>query len=504
MICDWFNKWSLYCPEKTALTEVDSTTSFTYKQLNNGTNWLCHYFKDTHNLTKGDRILVLADFHAEYVSLLGVAQKVGIIIVPINFRLSASEISFLVKNSDPSLIVVASHYKHLLSEVPCLAEHKLLEFEQLQVLLRENCDEAYDFPAEELEENHPAFILYTSGTTGKPKGAIYSHGMMLWNSLNTAIRLQINSDDVNLNVMPPFHTGGWNVLTAPILHFGGTLIMMPKFEADKVLQTLEKEKVSIFMAVPTMVRLMRESAVFEKIDFQSLRYMIVGGEALPVSLIEDWSQKEVLIRQGYGLTECGPNITSLEANDAIRKRGSIGFPNFYVQTKLVNESGIAVDKNEKGELWIKGPIVTPGYWRNPEATEKAIVDGWFKTGDILLKDEEGYLYVVDRIKNMFISGGENVYPAEVEQCILKHESVKEVCVVGVPDLKWGEVGKAIVVFKEAKTDISAIQNFCIQHLAKFKVPKYFEVMKELPKNDTGKIDRKQLSATDKVKSTHLT
>ncbi|WKV12307.1 AMP-binding protein [Marivirga harenae] len=493
MKCDWFEKWSTYSPTKLAIKNIDTGSGYDYKSLNHAANAISKIFETDYNLTKGDRLLILADFDAEYVALLGVAQKMGVIFVPINYRLSASEISFLVQNSDPSLIIVADEYRSLLSEISALAHGNVIAFaEYKKWLITASKEQKAEYSSKPLEESHPAFILYTSGTTGQPKGAIYTHGMMLWNSINTAIRLKIHSDDIYLNVMPPFHTGGWNVLTAPILHFGGTLIMMPKFDSEKVLKSLEEEKISISMLVPTMVRMLSESDTFKKTDFRQLRYMIVGGEALPIPLIEQWNEQGVPIRQGYGLTECGPNITSLEAEDAIRKRGSIGFPNFYVDTKLMDENGVEAGPTEKGELWIKGPIVTPGYWKNQKETEKAIVDGWFKTGDILKKDEDGYLYVVDRIKNMYISGGENVYPAEVEKCMLKHPEIKEVCVIGIPHEKWGEVGKAFVVFKNGRKEVSDITAFCIKHLAKYKVPKHFEVMEELPKNDTGKINRKLL------------
>jgi len=494
MKCDWFEKWSTYSPNKLAVKNIDGELGYDYKSLNHAANAVANKFEEEFNLTKGDRVLILADFDAEYIALLGVAQKMGIILVPINYRLSAGEVAFLVQNSDPSLIIVAEEYRSLLREVPQLINEKVISFTKYREwFVAASQEQKAHYISKPLEESHPAFILYTSGTTGQPKGAIYTHGMMLWNSINTAIRLKINSDDIYLNVMPPFHTGGWNVLTAPILHFGGTIIMMPKFDSENLLLAMEKEEVSISMLVPTMVRMISESENFKQTDFSQLRYMIVGGEALPIPLIEQWNEQGVPIRQGYGLTECGPNITSLEAEDAIRKRGSIGFPNFYVDTKLMDENGVEAGPQEKGELWIKGPIVTPGYWRNAKETEKSIVDGWFKTGDILREDEDGYLYVVDRIKNMYISGGENVYPAEVEKCILKHPEIKEVCVIGVPHEKWGEVGKAFVVFRNGKKETSDLTAYCIKNLAKYKVPKHFEVMEELPKNDTGKINRKLLS-----------
>jgi fatty-acyl-CoA synthase len=219
----------------------------------------------------------------------------------------------------------------------------------------------------------------------------------------------------------------------------------------------------------------------------------VGGEAMPVPLIEKWHNKGVPIRQGYGLTEVGPNVTSLNHEDAIRKAGSIGKPNFYYQTKLVNEQGEEVPANALGELILKGPTVTPGYWRNEEATRAAIVDGWFHTGDIMRRDEEGFLFVMDRIKNMYISGAENVYPAEVEYLLRNHPAIDAVAIIGVPDPKWGEAGMAFVVLKPGQhLQANELIEYCIGKLAKYKIPAHVKFMNELPKNDAGKIDRKKL------------
>ncbi|QCK16872.1 acyl-CoA synthetase [Mangrovivirga cuniculi] len=494
MTTDWFQKWSGYQPEKTAVKLADESISYTYREINNSSCELSRHFVVDLNIRKGDRVLILSSFNPEYITLFSAAQKTGIILVPVNYRLSAAEITFLIKNSEPSLIIYEDQFSELLDDQVKDSQKRLMSWEELRSFVNNNKDRESDFNNIPVEKDHPCLILYTSGTTGFPKGAIYTHGMMLWNSLNTAIRLKLTGEDITLMVMPPFHTGGWNVLTTPILHFGGTVILMPKFDAGQSLELLEKEKISIFMAVPTMVRMMMEENEFTSTDFSSMRYMIVGGEALPVNTIEKWAECGVPIRQGYGLTEAGPNITSLEAEDAIRKRGSIGFPNFYVNTRLVKEDGTDAGPEESGELWISGPVVTPGYWKNKEATRKAFSEYWFKTGDILKKDSEGFMYVVDRIKNMFISGGENVYPAEVERRILEHERVSEAAVIGVADEKWGEVGKAYIVVRE-NSSLSAheLEEFCKAGLAKFKVPKHFVFLHELPKNDTGKIDRKQLS-----------
>jgi fatty-acyl-CoA synthase len=269
---------------------------------------------------------------------------------------------------------------------------------------------------------------------------------------------------------------------------------MKKFDPEAVLSLLQTDRVTIFMGVPTMLKMMADAPGFAQASFPDLYYFIVGGEPMPIPLIEQWDEKGVAVRQGYGMTEVGPNLTSLHQDDAIRKKGSIGRHNYYVDIRIVDEHGTDVPANTAGELWLRGPMVTPGYWRNPEATAKSITDGWFHTGDMVRQDEGQYLYVVDRIKNMFISGGENVYPAEVERVIVKHPAVSEAAVIGIPDEKWGEVGKAFVVLRPGETlDAATIQAHCQANLAKFKVPKQVTFLTELPKNATGKIDKRRLN-----------
>jgi fatty-acyl-CoA synthase len=343
-------------------------------------------------------------------------------------------------------------------------------------------------------EDHPAFILYTSGTTGFPKGAIYSHKMLFWNSINTAMSLIINTESGTVNVMPPFHTGGWNVLTTPFLHHGAYTVLMRKFDPEQVLQLLQEERATLFMGVPTILKMMADAPGFEAAEFPDLHYLIVGGEPMPIPLIEKWDEKGVPVRQGYGMTEVGPNLFSLHQADAIRKKGSIGRPNFYVQTRIVDAQGQDVAPGTPGELWLKGPMVTPGYWQNEAATQKSITDGWFHTGDMVRADEGHYFFVVDRIKNMYISGGENVYPAEVERVLQAHPAVAEAAVIGVPDEKWGESGRAFVVLHATgkSEEAETLRAHCKAHLAKFKVPRDIVFLDELPKNDTGKINRAAL------------
>jgi fatty-acyl-CoA synthase len=248
------------------------------------------------------------------------------------------------------------------------------------------------------------------------------------------------------------------------------------------------------MAVPTMLQLMTKVPCFDAINLTSVRYILAGGEPCPIPLIDIWAQKGIPIRQGYGMTEAGPSITSLHQDDALRKKGSIGTLNFYFEMKIVpegNTSPTPMAAVEEGELWLRGPAVTPGYWNNEAATKEAFEEGWLKTGDIVKKDEEGYLYVVDRKKNMFISGGENIYPAEVERCIYTHPDVQEVVVIGVPDAKWGEVGIALAVKKkESALTPQQLLAHCAGRIAKFKIPKALYFVEELPKNEAGKLDRK--------------
>ncbi len=487
---DWISKWAEYTPDKIAVKEYETGHSITYGQLNAQANRLALHLQNHFKLSYGDRLMVLAEYSILYVSLFSVMQKMGITLVPINFRLTPSEIDYLVTNCTPKLLIAEKKFAQ--KAEPMAQKVTVAWAEDMEVVAK--AETRVDFPATAIEENHPAFILYTSGTTGFPKGAIYSHKMLLWNSINTSQSLELTPNDHTINCMPPFHTGGWNVLLTPLLHRGGSITLMRKFDAEAVLHCIDKEHVKLFMGVPTMLKMMAETEQFTLSSLESLRYFIVGGEALPLEVIQTWHQKGVKIRQGYGLTEVGPNITSLHQDDAERKIGSIGRPNFYVDYQLLDDARNPVPQGEIGEFCLKGPMVTPGYWQNAEATAKALQAEYFHTGDLVKEDAEGFLYVVDRKKSMFISGGENVYPAEVERIIRTHDSIDEVAVVGVPDAQWGEVGKAFCTLRKGATfNEASLRAYCLEKMAKFKVPKFFVFLEEMPKNDSGKIDRKTLN-----------
>ncbi len=480
---DWIGKWAMYSPDKLAVNDILTSESVTYRELNALAETIAANLYHTYGLRKGDRIAILSPFNVAFVALFGAAQKAGFVLVPINFRLTPSEQSHQLEDSGAEILV----FDEIFAETAKQLTINQAAWSQLVV-------DVNQIHFEDFDENHPLFILYTSGTTGFPKGALYTHKMLFWNSINTALRLDLNSADVTINCMPPFHTGGWNVLITPLLHAGGTIHLLSKFEEDQLLKEIESTKTTLLMVVPTMLKMMEDSKEYTSFYAPNLRYFIVGGETLPLESIESWANKNIPIRQGYGLTEVGPNITSLNQDDNIRKRGSIGFLNFYVEGRIVANDGSECPPNKVGELWLKGPNVTPGYWNNEEATSSSIEDGWFKTGDLVYKDEEGYFYIKGRKKDMYISGGENVYPSEVERVLREIEGVKEVAVVAIPDQKWGEVGAAFISTSSSLTE-SIVKEHCLKHLAKFKNPKVIQFLDELPKNSTGKIDKKLILNT---------
>lgn len=490
-------KWAQYSPIKSAVRDADTNQTFTYRQLNNLANYVAGKFVEM-GLKKGDRVAALLEFCPEYIVLLGVAQKLGIILVPLNYRLSGRELAYMINNCQPALLITENKFSSLIEISMIESDFVSWNLTDFTQDLAERAEESYPFDSHDIAEDHPLFILYTSGTTGFPKGAIYSHKMVFWNAINTETRLDITANDHTIICTPPFHTGGWNVLLTPFLLHGGSFTLLRKFDPDRLMKLLDDEEVTLFMAVPTMLKMMAECSSFRKYDLEALRYFIVGGEAMPVPLIEQWQNKGIPIRQGYGLTEVGPNVASLHHDDSGRKIGSIGTFNFFVDTRLVKSDGTPAGIGEEGELWMRGPMVTPGYWQNEEATKSAIQDGWFRTGDVLIQDDEGYFFVKDRIKNMYISGGENVYPAEIEKYLLTHPEISEVVIVGVPDDRWGEVGHAIIVRQNPALTIGDVHAFCSVGLAKYKIPKHVTFEETIPQTASGKIDRNLLANRLKV------
>jgi fatty-acyl-CoA synthase len=438
-------------------------------------------------------VAVLAQNCSEYVFLMLACVKLGAVLVPLNFRLTVPELQVLVEDSEPHLLIHSNPFGSRVEEL----RDKGLKCPSLNMAAIEphvfgesRAGFAPDRPG---HLDDLVMILYTSGTTGRPKGAMINHRMLMWNAINTTLRLDLNSQDHSLSFAPFFHTGGWNVLFTPFLHNGASHTLLESFDPDLILELIEKEKVSVLFGVPTMMQMLADAPGFADCDLSSLRYAIVGGAPMPVPLINLWHERGVFIRQGYGLTEVGPNCFSLHQDHAVPKRGSIGFPNFYIEASVRAGDGTEITDDSIGELWLRSEVVTPGYWRNPAATAETITDGWFHTGDMVRRDEEGFFFVMDRKKNMYISGGENVYPAEVEAALVAHEAIKEAAVIGVPHPKWGETGHAFLVLeKDLSLDQEAVRQHCLDRLAKFKIPKHVTFVTELPRNDAGKVDRMAL------------
>ncbi|RYZ98164.1 MAG: AMP-dependent synthetase, partial [Proteobacteria bacterium] len=443
-------------------------------------------------IAKGDRVAVFAHNEPETFFLFFAPQRLGAILVPVNFRFTAREVDHVLEDSGARLLFFGQNLEATVLKLKrppvCL---KMEGPGGLREMVQAMPEGSPDPMAAEPEDS--VMILYTSGTTGAPKGALINHRMLFWNSVNTGLRLNITADDKTLIFHPLFHTSGWNVLSTPFFHHGASIVMLKKFDPCRVLELCGEERLTILFGVPTMMERMSRAENFNRADLSSLRFSIVGGEPMAVPLIETWGTHGVPVRQGFGLTEFGPGVFSLEAADGIRKAGSIGFPNFYVETRVLNHSGTEARVNEVGELLLRGPVCTPGYWNDAAATAAAIRDGWFHTGDLVRVDEEGFFYVVGRKKEVFISGGENIYPAEIESYLGTLPGIREVAVVGVKDERWGEVGKCFYATKENEpVGEEALRAFCEEGLARYKIPKFFTQLADLPKGPSGKIQRRAL------------
>ncbi|MCB0412656.1 MAG: AMP-binding protein, partial [Bdellovibrionales bacterium] len=410
---------------------IEAKRKFTYGDIYRVSNGLNSYF-DKLGVQKGDRVAVFANNSVETILLFFALQRRGATLVPINFRLASSEVRYILEDCDPRIVFYDGMTKSVSEQL--LGLRRFVPMEDLESAVAEalQCKEDRPF---QTEGESPTLILYTSGTTGHPKGVVITPEILFWNSINTTMSLNVTAEDSMVSFLPLFHTGGWNVLLTPFIHRGASFVFLRGFDAEQIVQLVDSEQLSILFSVPTTLAMMVKTKAFQKAALSSLRFVIVGGEPMPLSLIKTWHGKGVPIRQGFGLTECGPNCFSLSHKDAERKIGSIGRPNFYVQVRIVNDEGEDVAKGQIGELLLKGPMCMKRYWHNDEATKNTFIDGWLKTGDLVKKDDEDYFFVVGRKKEMFISGGENVYPAEVEKVLGLHPEIDEVAVIGVPDPK---------------------------------------------------------------------
>ena len=500
-IGDYLARRELYSPDKLAFIDAGKAPEWrlTFRQANQRANHLANWLK-SQGIDKGDRVAILARDGYEHLDLFFACSKLGAIHTALNWRLNWHELLEIFQSTTPKILVFSDDFKTSVAELttryPLTCLH--LEGDGLPGSLHfeSALQTASDAPVtcETLEAEDTAALIFTGGTTGLPKAAQVSHRMIAWNTLNTVIH-DVTHNDVFLNVFPMFHTGGLFVYTLPQVIFGGLTILIRTFDPAQVLNLLEREKVTIFGAVPTMYQMLTTAPNWASVDLSALRFCTSGGAPLPVPLVEKYTrEKGIRFKQGFGMTEFGPGIFALAPEDAIRKAGSIGRPNFYVDARIVDDAGRFLGPDLEGELVLKGPSYSSGYFNDPQASAEAVdARGFFHTGDVAHYDSEGYFFIVDRKKDMFISGGENIYPAEIEKALYQHPAVHMCAVIGLPDPKWGEVGRACVVLKAGQTASQAeLLEFMSTRLAKYKVPKSVAFLDALPISAAGKILKREL------------
>jgi len=449
-------------------------------------------------LQRGDRVASLTGNRLEHVELLFACAKAGLILAPLSLRLAAPEIAYQLSDCEPALFAVEleqqSHADAAVSELPRRPPELVLDRSGIDEFVAEHDGGGAGARQARVDDHDPLLLLYTSGTTGRPKGALLTHANCFWTNLSFDLTATLAGSDVVLQVLPQFHVGGWNV--QPLLAWwkGATVVLERSFDPARALELIERRRITTMMGVPANYLFMSQQPGFARADLSSLRQAIVGGAPMPEALLRAWLARGVAIIQGYGLTEASPNVLCLPEEDASRRLGWAGKPYPHVEVALRD---VGSDSDEllfgpgAGELVVRGPGVFAGYWRNPEATEQTLRGGWLHTGDIAERDAEGYYRICDRLKDMYISGGENVYPAEVEAVLHEHPAIADAAVVGVADARWGEVGLAVVV---AAGEVSAeeLLEHCSARLARFKVPRHVRFAEVLPRSATGKLLKREL------------
>nr|WP_272495662.1 long-chain fatty acid--CoA ligase [Bacillus pinisoli] len=483
---DWIEKRSQLTPDRIAVVDAETNQRWTYQEMNQRAHTLAT-FLEKQGLQKGSRVAIICPNHISYFDFLFACMKMGAIFVPLNWRLSALEIKAILEDCTPSILGFHSKHRHIVPNCEKLIQ---LDHEDYETIFNNRHSYQTD---ERITEDDPLTIIYTGGTTGKSKGVVLTHANIGWNALNTVVSWNLKAEDVTLTYLPMFHTGGLNALTLPILVMGGTVLIANDFDPEQAIHLIEREKCTISLMVPTMYHLMIQTEAFKVAKFQHMKTFLSGGAPCPLPIYEAFAQKGVAFKEGYGLTEAGPNNFYIDPVEAMGKKGSIGKPMMFNKVKVVRDDGLLAGPNEVGELLLYGNHVFQKYWNNPEATNETIQQGWLHTGDLAKRDEEGYYYIVGRKKEMIITGGENVYPLEVEHCIQHHPAVSEVAVVGLPDSKWGEVVTAFVsVLPNHQVTTEELKDYCLAKLGKYKVPKLFRLMSDLPKTHVGKIDKRFL------------
>lgn len=487
---DWLDNRARLSPNKTAVIDEDTNKMWTYKDLNARAASVASWLQER-GVKKGDRIALLSPNHISCFDLLFACSKIGAIFVPLNWRLSIHEIREIIKDCSPVLIGMHPQFAGLIDQLTDIGSSCFYVGEETYEKIT-SLSKTVNFP-DDIWETNPLAMIYTGGTTGKPKGVVLSHQSILWNAMNTIISWGLTVDDVTINYLPMFHTGGLNALSIPILMTGGTVVIGDQFLAPKTIESINRYHCTIILLVPTMYHMLIQTNEFQTNDFPTMKIFLSGAAPCPLQIYEAFQRKKLAFKEGYGLTEAGPNNFYISPEDAQVKRGSVGKPMLFNSIKLLKTDGQEAGANEVGELCIKGKHAFSYYWNHQQATEETWRDGWVQTGDLAKKDEEGFFYIVGRKKDMIITGGENVYPLEIEHWLADHPEIDEVAVIGLPDEKWGERVAAFIVLKDAgKLDEEELRSYCRAKLGRYKIPKQFFFLKELPKTHVGKIDKKVL------------
>jgi fatty-acyl-CoA synthase len=464
-------------PDRVALISVETRERLTYAELEARCDDAASYLAAL-GIGAGDRFGLLAYNCVEFIALFFAAGRVGAIVVPLSTRATEHELRGIAADCAMKALFAGPEFTVDLG-VP--------RHDVGRASARPGRGEAR--PTSDPEA--PYCLLYTSGTTGKPKGVIIPKRQLYWNGYNTALNWDLRADDVSPIFTPLYHAGGLAAFLIPIFCAGGTMVLHRAFNASEVWRTIQQERCTVILGVPTIWKMLLDAPEFAGADLSHVRWLISGGAPLPAYIIEAYQKRGVPMKQGFGMTEVGVNCFTMTVEESYRKAGSIGRPMLFTEVRVIDADGREVPHGEVGEMWIRGPHVSNGYWNNEEATRAAYApDGWFKTGDLARRDEEGFFYIAGRRKEMFISGGVNVYPAEIEAELVSHPLVADAAVVPVPDATWGEVGIAFVVARAGRAEL---ETYLGARLSKYKLPKQYVFLDALPRTPYGKVEKHRLS-----------
>lgn len=488
-------------PQKTALVYLLTGERFTYQELNRRAIRCARVLTEVCGLRKGDRVGILSHNRVEFIDLFFAAAKTGLILVPLNTRYTGREIEYIVRDSDMQALLYESEFAETLRSLRGSGIKSWVALDKTSegdLSYSDACTSLTptDWRPAQCDPEDLLCLLYTSGTTGKPKGVMTPHRMVAWNAYNTVISWQLRDTDVSPIFTPLYHAGGLAAFLTPLFAIGGTIVVHRAFDTTEIWRTIEQEKCTLVLGVPTIWKMLMDAPEFARAELSHVRWFCSGGAPLPFHIIEAYQRRGVVFKQGYGLTEVGVNCFAMTIEESVRKAGSIGKPLMFTQARLVNVDGSEAAAGEVGELLLRGPHVCKGYWNNPQATAAALdPDGWFHTGDLARRDEEGFFFIAGRAKDMFISGGVNVYPAEIEGELLQHPAVHDAAVIGVAHETWGEVGVAFIVLRPgASASEEQLVEFLLSRLAKYKIPKEFVFRETLPRTPYGKVVKPELAA----------